>query len=212
MTRLYIVRHCESLANLHAVLAGRADFDISEVGQKQLDYLSEAFKDIKLDVIYSSPLIRAYKTAQAMNRYSGCEIIKDINLQEVHLGDYDAQPISILPKEEFDRWTYTPHLFVAPNGESVPEVGKRGFDEIKKIVGENPGKTVGIATHGGLLRSVMCQIKRLPYERLKEVNWCDNTGINIVDFETPDSWVLVKENDTSHLAADAAPVSVDEWK
>ena len=67
VTTLYIIRHCQSAGNLTGRFQGRFDAPVSEAGEKQLDLLSLRFRNEHLDAIYSSPLIRAYRTAEAVN-------------------------------------------------------------------------------------------------------------------------------------------------
>ena len=52
MTKVYMIRHCEAMGNVARVFQGTSDFDISETGAIQLEYLKERFKDIHIDKIY----------------------------------------------------------------------------------------------------------------------------------------------------------------
>ena len=66
MTRIYMVRHCEAMGNVKRLFQGSSDFDISELGAIQLEFLSKRFQNTPIDRIYSSPLKRAVKTAEAI--------------------------------------------------------------------------------------------------------------------------------------------------
>ena len=92
MTTLYLVRHCEAEGNTARVFQGSIDRDISPNGQKQLDRLAERFRDVPLAAVYSSPLLRAYKTAQAVNRYHGLPIVTDDRLKEINGGVWEGLP------------------------------------------------------------------------------------------------------------------------
>ena len=46
MTEIYMVRHCEAMGNVKRLFQGSSDFDISEIGAKQLEYLKNRFKNI----------------------------------------------------------------------------------------------------------------------------------------------------------------------
>ena len=59
LTKIYFVRHCEATGNLNRTFQGSTNTDITDLGAKQLEKLSERFKEISLDKIYSSPLLRA---------------------------------------------------------------------------------------------------------------------------------------------------------
>ena len=73
---LYLVRHCESLGNRENIFQGQLDLDISATGEKQLALLALRFRNIPIDAVYSSPLKRAYKTAEAVDLYHSLPIIK----------------------------------------------------------------------------------------------------------------------------------------
>ncbi len=90
VTKLYLIRHCEALGNINDTFQGSIDEDITDKGQRQLDKLAERCKNIPFDVIYSSPLIRAVKTAQAADRYHGLEIIVDPAFSEINGGEFEG--------------------------------------------------------------------------------------------------------------------------
>lgn len=83
---LYLVRHCESLGNRENIFQGQLDLDISDTGEKQLALLALRFRNIPIDAVYSSPLKRAYKTAEAVDLYHSLPIIKLPELMEVDVG------------------------------------------------------------------------------------------------------------------------------
>ena len=66
MYTIYIVRHGETDNNKKRVLQGRSNLPLNEAGIEQAKKVKEYFaeKDIQFDKVYSSPLIRAIKTAQ----------------------------------------------------------------------------------------------------------------------------------------------------
>ena len=83
---LYLVRHCESLGNRENIFQGQLDLDISATGEKQLALLALRFRNVPIDAVYSSPLKRAYKTAEAVDLYHSLPIIKLPELMEVDVG------------------------------------------------------------------------------------------------------------------------------
>ena len=212
MTTVYLVRHCESLSNEMKVAAGHTDFDISQRGALQLQYLAERFKEVKLDVIYSSPLQRAYKTALAINQYPQVEVIKEDRFIEKYIGELEGKPLADLDPEMQESRRQAPHLFCPKGAETSVSAGERGFAMLMDVVAQNPGKTVAIASHGGLLQGVFCLLRKLPWERMAEVKDLDNTCVNLVHFYEDGSWEIIYENDTSHLPAEAAAVSMFPWE
>ena len=202
MTKVYMIRHCEAMGNVSRVFQGTSDFDISETGAVQLEYLKERFKNIHIDKIYSSPLIRAVKTAEAATEGKGLKVIKDKGLIELHGGVVEGKPF----KEAFaeyphlaEQWDNHPEDFLPANGESMRNAYNRIWETICHIVRENKGKTIAISTHGGVTRCLMCRLKYGDIKKLKDTPWSDNTAVSQINFDDELNPTLVFMNDHSHV-------------
>ena len=90
MTKIIVVRHAQSLANEKGIFIGHMDMDLSELGKKQAELLGKYLLDkaFPIDVIYSSDLSRAMKTAEPTAITHGLEIIPDARLREICGGDW----------------------------------------------------------------------------------------------------------------------------
>lgn len=204
-TDVYIVRHCEALGNVTKVFQGVSDFDITKRGQAQLDLLAERFKTIKLDSVYSSPLIRAKKTAEAINKYHNLPIKINDKLIEIHGGEIEGvcwvDFPTTRPVIEY-HWLMEPHKFHVTGGEPMSNVYKRSWEAVLDIVNENRGKSIAIASHGCTIRNIICRAMGKPIEELNSVDWADNTGVYLLRFGDNDLPEIVLTNDYSHLDKD----------
>lgn len=91
MTRLILVRHGQTDWNLTKRIQSYTDVPLNEVGRSQTQQVTIKLKDIKIDVIYSSPLSRAYESAKIIAQYhKGIEIIKEPALTEINMGEWDS--------------------------------------------------------------------------------------------------------------------------
>ena len=87
MVDFYIFRHGETDINKQKRWQGSGtDVDLNETGRVQAACLFDKLKDKKLEIIYSSPLIRAYHTAQIAAKPLGIEVVKFPDLRECHYG------------------------------------------------------------------------------------------------------------------------------
>ena len=214
MVDIYIVRHCEARGNIDRIFHGRYDSDISENGRLQLERLSERFKDIPLDAVYSSPLKRTRLTADAVNLHHGLPVVIRDELIEINGGYMENRPWSDMPKvnpEDARRWNLEPHLFAAEGGEAMADVYKRISAAVLAIAAENGGKTVAVATHGCAIRNLICWAEGRPIEQLYEVDWCDNTGVSLLRFDDELRPQVVFKNDVSHLSEDAMTLKKQNW-
>ncbi|HCW80913.1 MAG TPA: histidine phosphatase family protein [Ruminococcaceae bacterium] len=197
-TTMFLVRHCEAKGNTLGVLQGRTDCDVSGNGQKQLDLVGLRLRNEPFSAIYSSPLKRAYKTAQAINQYHHLEIIKDERLVEIDMGKWEGLPWATIEKEAPEQlriWNEDPWKFEAPGGESIVHVSERMWEAVNDIASHNGGNTVCIVSHGCAIRSFLSRALERP---MNDIPWSDNTAVSVVEMENGKANVL-SMNDASHI-------------
>lgn len=212
MTTIYLVRHCEAEGNVQRVFQGRIDREISENGARQLDCLSQRFRNVHLDAIYSSPLIRARKTAEALNRGKHLPIRFDDRLKELDGGCWEGKSwadFPILYPDDSKTWLQEPWRFHAEGGEAMTAVYARMAEMLTEIALSYPQQTVAVASHGCAIRNALCWARGLPIEKLNTIEWCDNTAVSVLEW---DGRMHVRlENDNTHLDADASTFEKQSW-
>ncbi|WP_240620348.1 histidine phosphatase family protein, partial [Peribacillus acanthi] len=84
---LLIIRHGQSEADILGVHEGRADFPLTDLGERQARKMAEYVATHFLpDIILSSPLKRANKTASILQLETGCELVVEEGLMEFNNG------------------------------------------------------------------------------------------------------------------------------
>lgn len=200
-TRLILIRHCQSMGNLQKVFQGQTDFDISPLGEKQLALLGLRLRNVSIDGIYASPLIRAWKTAEAINEYHKLPIIPMDELKEIDIGDLAGRG----PGRVFDgypelavNWREYPERCVFPGGESTADVYARAKAVLQKILNENRGKTVVVVSHGFLMRNMVCVLLNKELDALASVRIGGNTSVS--EFLVSENGVdVLRLDDSTHL-------------
>ena len=208
MTDIYLIRHCESQGNILHIYNGTTDTDISDLGAKQLEKLSERFREIHLDAVYSSPLMRAKKTAHAVADDKGLSLIIDPALIELHGGIVEGRPFeeSFNKYPEFaDTWSLRPQDFGPPDAETMRHAYVRIYDAVQKIAKENSGKTIAIASHGGVIKCLLARLLFGTIEKLTEVPWSENTDVSLLHVDDDGNITVEYCNDHSHLSDELLP-------
>lgn len=213
VTTVYLVRHAAAEGNITKVFQGRIDADLCGYGHDQLNALTERFKDIEIDKLYSSPLLRARKTANAVKPDMPIELIPD--LMEIDGGGFESVKYCDLPEkfpEEYDQWTYHMGEFQAPNGgESIADVYKRMSNAITEIAKQNLGKSVAVVSHGCAIRTFLCFAKGLDYKDIMQVEWADNTAVAKLIFDENSGFSIEYENCAKHLPAEISTFTHQDW-
>lgn len=214
MTKITLIRHCEAMGNYHRVFQGMTDAEISENGKKQLELLSVRCRNMDFAAMYSSPLRRAYQTAQAANRYHQLPIIIEPGLVEINGGEWEGIPWADLPARyprETEAWNTYPHAFQAPNGESMQQVYDRIWNTVLSIARKEQGRHVCAVSHGCAIRALLCRAQGLPLEALNTVDWCDNTAISVIVFDDDFQPHIERMNDASHLTEEVSTFAKQNW-
>ena len=158
--KIYLVRHGQSIGNLNRVFLGHTDYDLSELGYKQAEITAEYLKDVNIDAVYSSDLLRAHNTAVPHARIRGLKVTDSKELREIYLGEWENRPVDELVEKNYDDfvvgWRQNFGAFSVPGGERVLDAGKRFYREVERIANENAGKTILIAAHAAVIRVFWC--------------------------------------------------------
>lgn len=187
MVKLILVRHGYSLSNQDGTFTGQLDIGLTETGYRQAELVSDyLLKNYKVDAIYSSDLSRAVNTVKKVADTLNLSVIPVKELREIYGGKWEGVKFDSLKEEYgefYERWTKDKGYVRCPDGECMDDVRIRALKAIEKICQENEGKTVLVATHGGVLRSLQCEFLNIPMSKFHEVQWIPNAGICIVEYE-----------------------------
>ena len=202
MTTILIIRHGFSESNKLKTFTGHIDAPLSEVGVEQAKLTCEYIeKNYEIDKIYSSDLIRAVDTVKPLAKSLGLEIIKEKGLREIYGGKWEGVAFEKLPElfpEDFKVWKENVGLARCTGGESYIESQQRIIKTLKKIVKEENGKTIAIATHGGLIRGLECFLIGVPLEQMSKVSYVQNASISVIVYDG-EKFTLKERDIVKHL-------------
>lgn len=202
-TKIYLVRHTQTIGNVEKRLTGRQDYDLTKDGQAFVDALAKKFSDIKIDIAYSSTSKRAIKTIEPITKQKGLQIIEDERLCEMYFGIYDGwkwEDVNRINPKIHQLHIKTNEIMQIPNQESTKEVANRMYECIKQIAQDNIGKSILIASHGVAIEAFLRKITGEPFVQKQEEYSQKNTSINEILFnEKEGKFKVIKINNLQHL-------------
>lgn len=140
---IYIVRHGQTNLNVEGRYGGRIDTPLNKEGIAQAKKLKEKFKNIKLDIVITSPLIRTIQTA---NEITSKEKITDERIIERSNGDLEGK----LKSEITEKIDFNDPNEKRYNIESIVEFRNRIYNFLDEVKEKYKGKNVLIVTHAGV--------------------------------------------------------------
>ncbi len=157
---IYFVRHGETDWNVQTRTQGHTDIPLNANGEAQAHELKEKLQDVKFDAIYSSDLQRARRTAEIITLERDIAVQSTKLLRERNYGVLEGKTkseIEIIINDLLAKLTEaekrTARLF--PEQENDEEVVNRVVTFMREIAIANPGKTVLLISHGGIIRELL---------------------------------------------------------
>ena len=151
--KIYVTRHGQTDYNKKRMMQGRSDIPLNEVGIAQATERRKSLGYLKFDAVYSSPLIRAVKTAQIIGDVSESQIIRDERIIEADFGRYELMGYYSTGIKMMAYWS-VPELFPAPEGVETVEKMRRRTASFLEDLKKKDYETVLVACHGGIIRPI----------------------------------------------------------
>ena len=199
MTTLYLLRHGETPFHAENRYCGRTDIELTEAGLAQADRLAAWAAHAGLHAVYSSPLVRAARTAEPAARAAGLPVRVDDRLIEVDFGEAEG----LTSAEMSERWPERRAAFVhdpvanpLPGGEDPREAIARGTAAAADIVTRHHDELVLAVCHSTLLRLVTCALTGIdPARYRREFPSVHNvSGAVLAHDHRPGTWRLTDFN------------------
>ena len=181
------------------VFRGRIDVELNGTGLKQAELLGEYLSHTEIEAVYSSPLKRALRTAQAISRYQGIEVEISPGLIDLNLGEWEGLSRSAGAqkyKQIYDLWMTHPEKVTIPGGESLADVRKRALALVEDIIARHQG-TVVLASHRVVCKVLTCALLGLDDSHFWNIEQ-SNCGMTTFLYQNG-QFILTEHNNTSFL-------------
>ena len=200
--RLYFIRHGETDWNQVKRLQGKSDIPLNECGERLAIETGAVLKDDRFDLVYTSPLKQARKTAELVAGERDIPILDEPRIEEMGFGIYEGlickEGASEIQDPEFFHFFHAPEKYHPPKGgESFEEVLARTNDFLEEIRNDpaHAEQTILVSTHGAALCALLCNIKGKTVKDFWGTGVHKNCAVTIVDV-TPEAYRILEEGKT----------------
>jgi len=199
--KIYLARHGQTDWNVAMRWQGSTDIPLNETGLKQAELLAQKMAIYPIKSIYSSPLLRAAKTADTVAKKFNIPVMYSKDLEEMRLGEWEGlthAELLVNHKENFEQWDKDPEFIASPNIESHMGMQTRAFAAFESICHAENEDTL-IVSHGAWINRLICKLLNLPIASRMNI-FTSNVGLTIVDCNKETSkYTILTLNDFSHL-------------
>ncbi len=185
-TKIFLVRHTETVGNIERRLTGRKDYDLTENGIILINKLTKKLSNVKFDKVYSSPSGRAIKTVEPLAKLNSLNVEINDDLAEMYFGIYDGwkwDDVNKINPRIKEQQNEINEIYGIPEQETMLHVADRMYNAIIKILDLNMGKNILIGSHGVAIEAFLRKIYKLPF-RYEREKFCQyNVAINELDYD-----------------------------
>ncbi len=187
-TQFIFVRHGEGDHNVAHIYSGdvKNEHHLTEKGREQIKKTAKRLQSF--DVLVASPFVRTQETAEILKKeckFEG-EIITDSRVQELFFGKLEGKGFLSKTERLDDKTTEQPEA-----------VAKRLAEFMSDMAKKYPGKTIAVATHGGVVYEAISATNRIPQRSEDYLRvFIPPVGTKTVIFAEPvpktelDQWIL----------------------
>jgi len=156
--KFLLIRHGEIPSNVNKVYAGRSDESLTEKGIQQAEKLAAALKSYTIQALYSSPIKRAFQTAEIIGHSNGLRIQVNDAFREMEMGPWEGlseEEVALTYMKEWKIWMNRPAELNLSGRETLDQLLKRVLQGVKDIYQTWNGKTVVVVTHVAIIRVLL---------------------------------------------------------
>lgn len=202
MTKIYLVRHCESEGN--ACRRAQAQFNglVTVKGYAQNECLRKRFENVRIDAIYSSDTYRSVMTAKKIADERGLPIHTRMLLREITTGVWEDMAWGDIPRcypTEYAVWDSKPWELVTPGGTTFQQIASLGIEGLRRIAKEVGNGTALVVSHSCTIKAMLCELAGQPMSEVKNYGHGDNTSINELEVSDDGEIAILSMSDSSHL-------------
>ena len=200
-TTTLLLRHGQTALSAERRFAGRGDIPLTDLGQRQAAAAAARLAARGgINVVVSSPLSRALRTAEAVAQQTGAGLCVDDGLAEADFGSWEGMSFG----EVRERWPTEMAAWLAsadaapPGGESFAAVGSRVDAALDRLLAAHQGQTVVIVSHVTPIKTIVCRALLAPTAALFRMH-LDVASLTEADWFADGPALLRSLNDTAHL-------------
>ncbi len=202
-TYFILVRHGETTWNLEGRRQGQSDSPLTPRGLDQARAIAACLAAEPADALYSSDLMRAWRTALEIAAVKGLRPIPEERLREKSFGvleglksdEVETRYREVAARLAEKRPDYTP-----PGGESLVAAQQRGVTALRDLARRHPGGRLIVVSHGALLGMFLRHVLGISLTAPRRFTLMNGSLSRVTYRLEDDAWHVTSLGEIAHLA------------
>jgi probable phosphoglycerate mutase len=209
MTEFLIIRHGQTPWNVDRRIQGWRDIELNDTGHQQArrlaHYLSQTTSPYQpVHAVYSSDLLRAQQTAQALAQALSVPLALIEAMRERNYGILEGvafDQMAQLHPEVARVWQSRDPEGIIPGGETLKTFHARVTQALETLAREHQNQRVAVVTHGGAMDIIWRAATATPIQEPRKAVLL-NASVNRIGIRATDTgfdWSLIEWGNIEHL-------------
>lgn len=188
--KIIFIRHGETTGDVEDRYGGDYDDHLSEKGNQQSKQVAESLKDRGIEIMYSSPLIRAKESADIIADKVGSTVVIEPSVKERNQYGILTGMVKAEAKEKHPEMVEAlkDRMNTIEGAESYEDFSNRIIEAFQKLSVQTEHEVIGVLWHGGPMRVLFRDI--LKWGELKQIDDCSFVELQKYD----DRWFYNNSN------------------
>ncbi len=181
MLTIYLLRHGETAWNADGNrYCGRTDLPLTEKGVLQAETVQKKLGNVSFDAVYSSPLIRARRTAEIVSGRD--DVIAEERLIETDFGQWEGKTKEVFIPENpsiWNAWNEDPtNVRAGETGDTAGGVVSRVDKFFQSLIKKRKEEKIMVVAHNGVNRLYLSYKLGMPLKNYRKF-FLDNASVTI---------------------------------
>ncbi|MBQ7196985.1 MAG: histidine phosphatase family protein [Synergistaceae bacterium] len=209
--RIILARHGQTEWNIQYRFQGRTNVKLTDTGKRQAHALAARLSSWPVEIVYTSPLDRAFYTASAIAERHNLTPVILPELEEINFASWEGESIPNLEHEQhsiYSLWRSDPFFYPPEGAETWEKLYVRMSHAVKTFLAGDYKKIV-VVSHGGIMRALYAVFVGLNPHKVwnMEVSNCSMSGIEMRRGRP----CLIFTNDDLHVRAGECGEKLPVW-
>lgn len=174
---IYVVRHGQTIVNVKNLVNSINRIGLNKTGKREASIAAEQMKDVKIDLIYCSPLRRTRQTCKIINK-NKIKVLYDKRIIERNSRSMQFEKVQ---KLDLNEWYNVNKTILYKNSEGFKCVLDRVKEFLEEMKSKYPNKSILIVTHGDICKAIYSYLNNIT--EAEEIKLFDQGNCEIKKYE-----------------------------
>ena len=201
--RLFLLRHGETEFSKTGGYCGDLDPELTAEGLEMAQQFADAYRTMKWEAAYVSPMRRTIATARPICESVGLEMQLRDGLTEIRYGTWEGltqEYVRAHYAADYEKWLAEPAWNAPTGGETATQIASRAIPVIAEILTAHSSGNVLIVSHKATLRILLCNLLGIDLGRYRDRIQFLTASVSVIKFDEHGP-LMETLGDRSHLSA-----------